>query len=63
MLTTIIILLLVICVSTLILMKKGKVADKNKNNIPDVVEHAANKFKETANKVKKATIRKKSVKK
>jgi hypothetical protein len=44
-------------------MKKGKVADKNKNNIPDVVEHAANKFKETANKVKKATIRKKSVKK
>jgi len=38
MLTFIIVLLVAAAVATFVLTKKGKIADANQNNIPDVVE-------------------------
>lgn len=54
----VIILLVLAAVATFILMKKGKIQDKDGNNIPDVLEDAAAEVKETVKKVKKATKKK-----
>lgn len=45
----IIIVLATIC--TFILLKKGKIQDKNNNNIPDVIEDAVEEVKEVAKEV------------
>ena len=59
---TIIIVLAVAIAVTFFLMKKGKVADANNNNIPDALEHIAaevkEEVKEVAKKVKKTTAKK-----
>lgn len=64
--TLVIILLVVAAVATFILMKKGKIADKDGNNIPDVIEDAVKEVKEevkeVAKKAKKATTKKKATK-
>jgi hypothetical protein len=51
----VIILLVLAAVATFILMKKGKIQDKDGNNIPDVIEDKVAEVKKT---VKKATKKK-----
>lgn len=51
MLTFIIALLLVSAVVTFILIKKGKIADANNNNIPDAIEDKVEAVKEVVEKV------------
>jgi hypothetical protein len=51
----VIIVLVLAVVATVILMKKGKIADKDGNNIPDVLEEKVADVKKT---VKKATKKK-----
>jgi hypothetical protein len=51
----VIIVLVLAVVATVILMKKGKIADKDGNNIPDVLEEKVAEVKKT---VKKATKKK-----
>lgn len=62
-----ILVLAAIAVAVFFLMKKGKIADANNNNIPDAVEHAAaevkEEVKEVVAKVKKTTAKKKTTKK
>ena len=66
MLLTIIISVAIIA-TVVILMKKGKIADANNNNIPDAVEKVAaevkEEVKEVVAKVKKTTAKKKTTKK
>jgi beta-lactam-binding protein with PASTA domain len=66
MLLTIIIAVAIIA-TVVFLMKKGTIADKNGNNIPDAVEKAAAEAKaemeEVVAKVKKTTAKKKTTKK
>ena len=73
MLTLIIVLVLAAAV-TFVLMRKGKIADANNNNIPDAIENKVaevkekvaevkEEVKEVAAKVKKATPKKKTAKK
>ncbi len=62
------IIIAVAIISTVVfLMKKGTIADKNGNNIPDALEHVAaevkEEVKEVAAKVKKTTAKKKTTKK
>ena len=52
-----IIVSLVIIATVVFLMKKGKIADANNNNIPDALEHAAAEVKETVEKVKKTATK------
>jgi hypothetical protein len=52
MLTVIIVLLLVATVATFTLMKKGKIADANNNNIPDAIETKIEAIKEVVEEVK-----------
>jgi cell division protein FtsL len=65
MLTVIIVLVLVAAVSTVFLMKKGKIADTNNNNIPDAIEtkveavkNLVEEVKEEVKKVKKPVAKK-----
>lgn len=62
----VIICAVIAAVATFILMKKGKVKDDNKNNIPDVVEDKVEEIKEevkeVVKKAKKATTKKKATK-
>lgn len=51
MLTFVIVLLLASAVITFILMKKGKIADANNNNIPDAIEDKVEAVKEVVEKV------------
>ena len=51
MLTFVIALLLASAVVTFILMKKGKIADANNNNIPDAIEDKVEAIKEVVEKV------------
>ena len=51
----VIIVLVLAVVATVILMKKGKIADKDGSNIPDVLEEKVAEVKKT---VKKATKKK-----
>jgi len=51
MLTLIITLLVASAVLTFILMKKGKIADANNNNIPDAIEDKVEAVKEVVEKV------------
>jgi len=64
MLTFIIVLVLAAAIATFFLIKKGKIADVNNNNIPDVVETKVGtvvaEIKEEIKKAKK-TATKKSV--
>ena len=60
---TIIIVLAVAAVITFLLMKKGKIADANNNNIPDAIENKVAEVKEVVEKVKKTTAKKKTTKK
>jgi len=66
MLLTILVTVAVIA-AVVFLMKKGKIADANNNNIPDALEHVAaevkEEVKEVAAKVKKTTAKKKTTKK
>jgi len=73
MLTLIIVLVLAAAV-TFVLMRKGKIADANNNNIPDAIENKVaevkekvaevkEEVKEVAAKVKKAAPKKKTAKK
>ena len=52
MLTLIITLLVASAIITFILMKRGKIADANNNNIPDAIEEKVAEVKEVAKKVK-----------
>jgi hypothetical protein len=64
MLTFIIALLLASAVITFILIKKGKIADTNTNNIPDVIEGKAEAIKdlvEKAEEIVKKTSKPKKV--
>ena len=67
MLTTILVLAAIAAAVTFFLMKKGKIADANNNNIPDAIENkvaeAKEEVKEVVAKVKKAAPKKKLVKK
>ena len=62
-----ILVLAAIAVAVFFLMKKGKIADANNNNIPDAVEKVAAEVKEEVKekvaKVKKTTAKKKTTKK
>ena len=62
-----ILVLAAIAVAVFFLMKKGKIADANNNNIPDAVEKIAAEVKEEVKekvaKVKKTTAKKKTTKK
>jgi hypothetical protein len=49
-------------IATVVLMKKGKIKDADGNNIPDVLEDAAEEVKEVVKKAKKATTKKKTTK-
>ena len=64
---TIIIALVVAVAVTIFLMKKGKIADANNNNIPDAIEEKVaevkEEVKEVVAKVKKTTAKKKTTKK
>ena len=51
MLTLIITLLVASAILTFILMKKGKIADANNNNIPDAIEDKVEAVKEVVEKV------------
>jgi|APGre2960657404_1045060.scaffolds.fasta_scaffold416285_1 hypothetical protein len=59
-------IILIVCaiaaVATFILMKKGKIKDADGNNIPDVLEDAAEEVKEVVKKAKKAATKKKATK-
>ncbi len=46
-----------------LLMKSGKIEDKNGNNVPDKLEPMVEEIKEVVKKVKKATAEKKPAKK
>ncbi len=46
-----------------LLMKSGKIEDKNGNNVPDKLEPMVEEIKEVVKKVKKATTEKKPAKK
>jgi hypothetical protein len=46
-----------------LLMKSGKIEDKNGNNIPDKLEPMVEEVKEVVKKVKKVAIEKKPAKK
>ena len=70
---TLIIIIAIAAVATFILMKKGKIADANNNNIPDalevkveeikeVVADVKEEVKEVVEKVKKATPKKPAAK-
>jgi len=54
MLTLIIALLLASAIITFILIKKGKIADANNNNIPDAIEDKVEAVKEIVKKVSKS---------
>ena len=58
----VIILLVLAAVATFILMEKGKIADKDGNNIPDVLEDKVAEVKDTVKKVKKVVAKKKATK-
>jgi beta-lactam-binding protein with PASTA domain len=62
-----ILVLAAVAIAVFFLMKKGKIADANGNNIPDAVEKAAAEAKEEMEeviaKVKKTTAKKKTTKK
>lgn len=60
---TIIIVLAVAIAVTFFLMKKGKIADANNNNIPDAIEEKVAEVKEVVKKVKKTTAKKATKKK
>ena len=62
MLTTILVLAAIAAV-VFFLMKKGKIADANNNNIPDAIENKVAEVKEVVEKVKKTTAKKKTIKK
>ena len=59
MLTLILVLVLAAAVTAFVLMKKGKVADANNNNIPDVIEKPIEAVKSAIAEVKKETKAKK----
>jgi hypothetical protein len=62
MLTTILVLAVIAAV-VFFLMKKGKIADANNNNIPDAIENKVAEVKEAVKKVKKTTAKKATKKK
>ena len=51
----IILILAIVAGVTFLLMKSGKIEDKNGNNIPDKLEPVIEEVKEVVKKVKKAT--------
>ena len=63
---TVIIVLVLIAALTFILIKKGKIADANKNNIPDVIETKVEavvaEVKEEIKKAKKPVAKKPATK-
>jgi hypothetical protein len=54
---TIIIVLVLAAALTFFLTKKGKIADANNNNIPDVIETKVEAIKEEIKKVKKSAAK------
>jgi len=52
MLTVIIVLLIAAAIATFFSMKKGKIADANNNNIPDVIETKVEAIKEVVEEIK-----------
>ena len=54
---TIIIVLVLAAALTFFLTKKGKIADANNNNIPDVIETKVEVIKEEIKKVKKSAAK------
>lgn len=61
MLTLIIVLVLVAAI-TFVLMRKGKIADANNNNIPDAIESKIEAVKEAVAEVKEVVAEVKKVK-
>ncbi len=61
MLTLIIVLVLVAAV-TFVLMRKGKIADANNNNIPDAIESKIEAVKEVVEEVKEVVAEAKKAK-
>lgn len=59
----VILILAVIAVVAFLLMKSGKIEDKNGNNIPDKLEPMIEEVKEVVEKVKKAVDEAKPAKK
>ena len=59
----IILILAIVAGVTFLLMKTGKIEDKNGNNIPDKLEPVIEEVKEVVKKVKKAAGEVKPVKK
>ena len=59
----IILILAIVAGVTFLLMKSGKIEDKNGNNIPDKLEPVIEEVKEVVKKVKKAAGEVKPVKK
>jgi hypothetical protein len=55
--------LVIVAGVTFLLMKSGKIEDKNGNNIPDKLEPMVEEVKEVVKKVKKAVGEKKPAKK
>jgi|LakMenEpi03Aug12_release.lakeMendotaPanAssembly.Ray.scaffolds.fasta_scaffold848608_1 hypothetical protein len=54
-----ILILTVVAIAVIVvLMKKGKIADKDGNNIPDVLEEKVAEVKEVVTKAKKTTKKK-----
>ena len=62
MLTLIITLLVASAILTFILMKKGKIADANNNNIPDAIEEKVEAVKEAVAEVKEVVAKAKATK-
>ena len=60
---TVIIVLVLAAALTFFLMKKGKIADTNKNNIPDAIETKVEAVKEEVKKVKKPAAKNPAAKK
>ena len=59
----VILILAIVAGVTFLLMKSGKIEDKNGNNIPDKLEPVVEEVKEVVKKVKKAVDETKPVKK
>ena len=59
----IILILAIVAGVTFLMMKSGKIEDKNGNNIPDKLEPMIEEVKEVVETVKKATAKKTTAKK
>lgn len=59
----VIVILAIVAGVTFLLMKSGKIEDKNGNNVPDKLEPVVEEVKEVVKKVKKAAGEKKPAKK